>query len=96
MRVQALNVGPLQACCYIVAPDEGTDAAVIDPGGDAELILAKLRAGELSPRLIVVVGQAVPHDVQSMRRHPGVGWNRTNGRASNPHEITFSTRRGLA
>lgn len=41
----------MQSNCYIVS--EGNEAIVIDPGGDAELILAKLN--ELKTKLIYIV-----------------------------------------
>lgn len=61
MRVFTLNVGPLQACCYIVASDEGADAAVVDPGGDAELILEQLRYRALAPRYILLTHGHIDH-----------------------------------
>lgn len=61
MRILTLMVGPLQACCYIVAPDEGAESAVIDPGGDAELIVAQLRHHELSPTAILLTHGHIDH-----------------------------------
>jgi glyoxylase-like metal-dependent hydrolase (beta-lactamase superfamily II) len=54
-------VGPLQACCYIVAPDEGAEAAVIDPGGDAEAVAEQVRHCELAPRYIVLTHGHIDH-----------------------------------
>ena len=61
MRIFALSVGPLQACCYIVAPDGAADAAVIDPGGDAELIAEQLRYRKLAPRYIALTHGHIDH-----------------------------------
>jgi len=61
MLIRLLNVGPLQACCYIVAPDDGSDAAVIDPGGDADLIMARLRNRKLVPGLVLLTHGHIDH-----------------------------------
>jgi len=61
MDVQPLNVGPLQACCYLVAPEEGAVAAVIDPGGDAELILSQLRRRAWTPSHILLTHGHIDH-----------------------------------
>ena len=42
MIVKMLPVGPIQANCYIVGCEETKEAAVIDPGGDADKILMLL------------------------------------------------------
>ncbi|NQT85680.1 MBL fold metallo-hydrolase [bacterium] len=61
MNVHLLNVGPLQACCYLVTPQDSTDTAVIDPGGDADLIRAQIAYRELVPRLIVLTHGHIDH-----------------------------------
>ena len=61
MRILPLAVGPLQACCYLVAPDEGPDAAIVDPGGDDELIATQLRAHKLVPRLVLLTHGHIDH-----------------------------------
>ena len=61
MRVHTLNVGPLQACCYLLAPDQGPDAAVVDPGGDADLIIEQLRTRKLVPRYILLTHGHIDH-----------------------------------
>jgi glyoxylase-like metal-dependent hydrolase (beta-lactamase superfamily II) len=44
--IQTLPVGPLQTNCYLIGCEETLEGAVIDPGGDANLILeAAERAG---------------------------------------------------
>jgi glyoxylase-like metal-dependent hydrolase (beta-lactamase superfamily II) len=48
-----LVVGPLQANCYVVACPETADAAVVDPGGDADRIIEYVRANGLHPRCII-------------------------------------------
>ncbi len=61
MRIHTLNVGPLQACCYLVAPDGEPDAAVIDPGGDADLILEQLRYRKLALRYVLLTHGHIDH-----------------------------------
>ena len=61
MRILPLLVGPLQACCYLVAPDDAPDAAIVDPGGDAELITTQLRAHKLDPKLILLTHGHIDH-----------------------------------
>jgi hydroxyacylglutathione hydrolase len=40
MKIQQLTVGMMNVCCYIVSCEKTGKAAVIDPGGDEEKILA--------------------------------------------------------
>lgn len=47
-----IPVGPLQCNCYVVWADP-TDAVVIDPGDEAETIIAVLAERGLTPRLIL-------------------------------------------
>lgn len=61
MRVFTLAVGPLQACCYLVAPDGCPECAVIDPGGDAELITEQVRIRKLAPRFLVLTHGHIDH-----------------------------------
>ena len=43
MRIQKINVGPLQVCCYIVTGNVSSEAMIIDPGADAETIIAFIK-----------------------------------------------------
>ena len=43
MLIKAIEVGYLQTNCYIVADEATLDAAVIDPGADADVILENVR-----------------------------------------------------
>ncbi len=53
MIIRALPVGPLQANCYVVGCEQTRQAAVIDPGGDANEILATLEKDTLSLSVII-------------------------------------------
>jgi len=54
-------VGELGANCYLLASEEGKEAVVIDPGGDAELILNALRENCLLPTYIINTHGHVDH-----------------------------------
>ena len=53
MIIEHLVVGPIQANCYIVGCDETKEAAVIDPGDDADIILAKLKKSSLAAKYLI-------------------------------------------
>lgn len=53
MIIRALAVGPLQANCYIVGCEDTHQAAVIDPGGDADKILMAMAKDKLTCKAIV-------------------------------------------
>ena len=52
MILETLPVGPLQANCYLVGCEETGEGFVIDPGGDADEILAAIERLELTVRCI--------------------------------------------
>ena len=54
MILEVIPAGPLRANCYLLGSAEGCEAAVVDPGGDAERILARARALGLSLRYILL------------------------------------------
>ncbi|MBN1516632.1 MBL fold metallo-hydrolase [Candidatus Sumerlaeota bacterium] len=47
MILEAIPCGPMQTNCYVVIDNVSNEAVVIDPGGDMQLILDRLKA--LSP-----------------------------------------------
>lgn len=53
MKLFSMAVGPVQANCYILV-SENNNAAVIDPGGDAPRILAKLQSEGVTPKYILL------------------------------------------
>ena len=53
MIIRAMPVGPLQANCYLVGCEQTRKAAVIDPGGDAQDILAALERDQLTVAAII-------------------------------------------
>ena len=48
MILKTLVVGPIQANCFILGCERTKQAAVIDPGGDADRILAELAKSQLT------------------------------------------------
>ncbi len=53
MILESLETGPLQVNCYIVGCEASRKAAVIDPGGDAERILALLQRLKLELAMVI-------------------------------------------
>lgn len=53
MIIEPLAVGPLQTNCYIVGDEASGQGIVIDPGGDAALILDTVRRLKLEMKLVV-------------------------------------------
>jgi hydroxyacylglutathione hydrolase len=51
--VKMLHVGPLQTNCYVVGCEETKEGAVIDPGGDAERILAEVERLGLKIKYVI-------------------------------------------
>jgi len=53
LLVKRLVVGPLGTNCYVVASGPGAGAAIIDPGGEAEAILAEVAAEDLQVTYVI-------------------------------------------
>jgi hydroxyacylglutathione hydrolase len=53
MIIRSMQVGPLQANCFIAGCEETRHAAVIDPGGDADRILLALANDRLTLKAII-------------------------------------------
>lgn len=51
--IERLVVGPLQTNCYIVGDEVSGEGIVVDPGGDADLILETVQSRKLNVKLIV-------------------------------------------
>jgi hydroxyacylglutathione hydrolase len=61
VRITQLEVGPFLARCVILAADDSPDAIVVDPGFDAEVVLAAIRKAGLEPRAIVLTHAHIDH-----------------------------------
>jgi len=53
MLIKSLTVGNMSVCCYLLVCEETKEAAVIDPGGDAVMILAELKMLGATLKLII-------------------------------------------
>ena len=53
MIIKAMALGPIQANCYILGCEESLNAAVIDPGGEPDRILAALAESKLTLKRII-------------------------------------------
>ena len=53
MNLRTLTVGPVSCNCAIVACPETRDAAIIDPGGNADRILAAVRTMDVQVKMLL-------------------------------------------
>ena len=53
MILKILETGPLLVSCYIVGDEETREAAVFDPGGDADQILKAIAQDDLKAKYII-------------------------------------------
>lgn len=53
MEIRQLTVGNMAVCCYIVSCPQTKQAAIVDPGGDEERILAEVKRAGLDVRYII-------------------------------------------
>jgi len=61
IHVETFPVPPLGCNCSVLRDDESREAIVIDPGGDAPAILARLRAHGLTVKAIVHTHTHIDH-----------------------------------
>lgn len=61
MIFEGFVAGHMQANCYIIGCPATNEAAVVDPGGDADRILARLKARGLRLRYIILTHGHVDH-----------------------------------
>ncbi|WP_163193964.1 MBL fold metallo-hydrolase [Clostridium thermarum] len=54
MKVLRIPVGPLATNCYILIDEETKETAVIDPGGEAEKLIATLERNEAKVKYILL------------------------------------------
>ncbi|MFH1038000.1 MAG: MBL fold metallo-hydrolase [PVC group bacterium] len=60
MKIKRLVVGTLQANCYILADDDG-QAAIIDPGGDPDVIVSVIERENLTPVVLINTHGHIDH-----------------------------------
>lgn len=61
MLIETFPVGPLQCNCSIVACPDTKEAVVIDPGGDAPLILKRLNEGGYTVKYLLHTHAHIDH-----------------------------------
>lgn len=61
MIVQQLIVGGMGVCCYILGCEEAKEAAVIDPGGNEDTILAEVKKLGLELKYIIATHGHADH-----------------------------------
>ena len=67
MIIRTLVVGPIQSNCYIVGCERTREAAVIDPGGDADRILTTLAKDKLRCLYIINTHGHFDHSADNKR-----------------------------
>jgi glyoxylase-like metal-dependent hydrolase (beta-lactamase superfamily II) len=73
LQLQILPVGPMQAVCYLVSDKATDDLMVIDPGGDADLILESIRMMNAEPLYLVNThghGDHIAANAELKREYP--------------------------
>ena len=73
MILEGLVVGMFQSNCYIVGSETTREAMIVDPGDEAERILATLERHNLSAKLIVVTHSHVDHVAALQQVRDGTG-----------------------
>ena len=61
MIVTQITVGPFQENCYLVADTDGDSLAIVDPGSDADTIIAEIERIGKSPEAIWITHAHVDH-----------------------------------
>jgi glyoxylase-like metal-dependent hydrolase (beta-lactamase superfamily II) len=73
MLIKKLTVGPIMANCFIVGCDQTRQAAVIDPGDEADRILLALAEAKLSVTYIINTHGHFDHVGANRRMHKATG-----------------------
>ncbi len=61
MRYEMVVVGAIETNCYLVYCEETLECAVVDPGGDPEMIIRKISDMELKPVILINTHGHVDH-----------------------------------
>lgn len=69
MNIKTLQVGTIRTNCYILIDEETSQAAVIDPGDDAQKILAQLREDGAEVRYILLTHGHYDHTTAVPQLH---------------------------
>ena len=58
MNIKIMHVGELGTNCYLLEDETTNSAAIVDPGGEGDRVLAQARADGMEVRLILQIGRA--------------------------------------
>ena len=61
MNIKMMQVGPLGTNCYLLEDEQTGQAAVVDPGGEAQRILSQAKADGVSIQLILLTHAHFDH-----------------------------------
>lgn len=61
MILEMMQVGMMGVNCYLIGNEETKEAAVIDPGGDAEKIAEKIKRNNLTLKYIILTHAHIDH-----------------------------------
>ncbi|NOY76424.1 MAG: MBL fold metallo-hydrolase [Calditrichaeota bacterium] len=61
LQIHTVVVGPFSVNCYLVHPQNRPETAIIDPGGDEDLIFMEIQNLRLTPRLILLTHGHIDH-----------------------------------
>jgi len=61
IEVRSIEVGPLQANCYLLKCDQEGSAAIIDPGDEAERLVHAIKQAGLKPEAILLTHGHIDH-----------------------------------
>jgi glyoxylase-like metal-dependent hydrolase (beta-lactamase superfamily II) len=61
IEIRSLEVGPLQANCYLLRCGEDGCAAIIDPGDEAERLASAVRQAGIKPQAILLTHGHIDH-----------------------------------
>ena len=95
MILKTLIVGPIQSNCYIIGCERTREAAVIDPGGDADRILITLAKDRLRCVYIINTHGHFDHSADNKRLKEVTGAQLLIHHADAPMILHQSMNRGM-
>ncbi len=60
MKIETITVGPFESNCYIVS-NSASEALIIDPGDNADLVIDRVKAGQFSVCAILITHGHIDH-----------------------------------
>ena len=75
MPIKTIPAGPLQTNCYVVSDAGSPEAMIVDPGGDADTIIAYVESEKLDPKVLLNTHAHIDHigaNAEIKNHFPGV------------------------